>query len=183
MPTARNRRTILVCLAAVSTLVAAAATTSSAGTPRGGNSQRQTCPIPVLGADPDPVSLTGPSTLWSPKHRYVDYTLTASETAGEAGDGAPHGVTINYSVTVSDSRSGPAHPAQAADANPPTGNAQGDFRVPVHFQLRAQRAGNGGTRTYLIDWNATFDGGLHMCSSSGAGEHPFTVTVPHDRTH
>jgi hypothetical protein len=147
----------------------------------GSDQQVQTCPAPVLGADPDSVTLTGPATLWPPNHRLVNYLLTASETAQEAGDGAPHGVTISYTVTTSDAGGGDGGPAHTPDALPATGMASGDFSVSVPFQLRAERSGIGSGRTYAIDWMASFDGGVHMCSSQDGSHHPFVVTVPHDR--
>jgi hypothetical protein len=174
MTATRLRRTVLACALGAATAVSAGAGLAA---PSGsGDSQQQTCPLPLVGADPDTVSLSGPTTLWPPNNRLVDYTLTASETAGEAGDHLPHGVTISYSVTVSGSGAN----AQG-QANPATGSAHGDFSVPVRFQLRAERPGTGGAVTYVINWAATFDGGPHTCSSSNAGDHPFTVTVPHDR--
>lgn len=182
MPTARYRRTLLAAAAAASTLFTVAATASEAA-PAGGSSgrQQQTCPIPVVGADADTVTLTGPATLSPPNGRFVPYTLTAAETPGEQGDHLPHGITLSYSVNVGGAGS-PAAPAQSSDAKPPSGMKAGDFSVPVHFALRALRPGSG-NRIYTISWTATFDGGPHTCSSSDSGEHPFTVTVSHDRRH
>ena len=174
MMPSRSRRTVLVAVAAAaSAITAGSGLASPGGHDAGGTAQQQTCPVPVAGADPDTVTLSGPASLWPPNGRYVDYTLTASETAGEAGDHAPHGVTITYSVSTAG--------GSAAQASPPAGTEKGDFSVPVHFQLRAARSGNGGAVTYVINWTASFDSGLHPCSSTGTGEHPFTVTVPHDR--
>lgn len=180
MPTVRYRRTLLVSAAAASTLLAVAATTSEA-TPTSGTAhkQQQTCPLPVVGADADTVTLSGPATLRPPNGRPVRYTLTAAETPGEQGDHLPHGITISYSVSVTDPNS-PTAPATSSDASPPSGMTNGDFRVPIHFTLRPVRPGSG-SRIYTIAWTATFDGGPHACSSSDSGEHPFTVTVPHDR--
>lgn len=174
MAAAQFRRATLVCVAAATALTAGVGFAA----PGAGGGQQQTCPLPLVGADPDTVSLSGPTTLWPPNNKFVDYTLTASETAGEAGDHLPHGVTISYSVTVS---GGGAN--VQGQANPATASEHGDFSVPAHFQLRAARSGNGGAVTYVINWAATFDGGPHTCSSSSTGDHPFTVTVPHDRRH
>jgi hypothetical protein len=156
-------------------LLGGAATAS----PGGSTSQQQTCPI--LGMDPDSVTLAGPPVLWPANHRLVAYTLTASETPQEASDGLPHGITISYTVTVLDDGSA-SGPANDPDAQPPTGTATGDFSVPIDFQLRAERAGDGSGRTYQVDWAATFDGGPHMCSSTDPGQRPFFVTVPHDQS-
>jgi len=170
MAAAQFRRSILLCVAAATALTAGVGFAAPSG---GGGDQQQACPLPVVGADPDTVTLSGPATLWPPNNKYVDYTLTASETAGEAGNHLDHAVSITYSVSPSG--------GGAAQASPPTGTQTGDFSVPAHFQLRAARPGNGGAVTYVINWAATFDGGPHTCSSSSAGEHAFTVTVPHDR--
>lgn len=182
MTPSRLRRTVLALVVAIASAVTAGSGLASPGGHggSGGGSQQQTCPLPVLGADPDTVTLSGPATLWPPNHAFVDYTLTASETAGEKGDGLPHGVSISYSVSMG-SAGMPSAPAASSQANPPSGSAKGDFSVPVTFQLRAGRPGNGSAVTYVINWTASFDGGPHTCASSGTGEHAFTVTVPHDR--
>ena len=141
----------------------------------------QTCPIAVVGQDPDPVALSGATSLWPPNHQLVGYKLTASETAGESGDGLPHGVSISYSVSVTEN--GTTVAATPAQASPPSGNKSGDFSVTVPFQLRAERAGKSTGRTYTINWSASFDGGVHTCSSTDGSRHPFVVTVPHDQRH
>jgi hypothetical protein len=151
---------------------------ASAGT-SAPTTQQKTCPI--LGMDADSVTLAGPSVLWPANHRLVPYTLTAAETPQEAGDPLPHGVTISYTITTTDAAHGTGGPAHGPDAVPASGNASGDFSVPVRCQLRAERAGAGAGRTYRIDWSATFDGGPHRCSSTDDGQQPFIVTVPHDR--
>jgi plastocyanin len=143
----------------------------------GAGLQQQACPLPVVGADPDTVTLAGPSTLWPPDKRFVSYTLTAAETAGEKGDGLPHGVTISYSIATQDKGVG-----ATAGASPASGNTQGDFSVPIRFRLQADRAGAGHGRTYTINWSASFDGGPHTCSSSDTGRSPFVVVVPHDQS-
>jgi hypothetical protein len=148
------------------------------------DSQTQTCPFPG-GGDPDPVTLTGPATLWPPNHKLIGYTITASETPGEKGDGAPHGVTVSYNVTTFDPPGGgDGGPIHNPDAQPPSGMAMGDFSVSLPFQLRAERSGPGTGRTYVIDWTASFDGAggvsTHMCSSMDGTHHAFQVTVPHD---
>ena len=181
MVPSRFRRTVLLLVVLTAGTLTVATGSASPGSHAGdGSTQQQTCPLPIAGADPDTVTLSGPTTLWPPNHQLVDYTLTASETPGEAGDHLPHGVTISYSVGVGNAGA-PSAPAANSQANPPTGMAKGDFSVPLRFQLMAGRPGHGGAVTYTISWAATFDGGPHTCSSSGTGEHAFTVTVPHDR--
>lgn len=183
MMPSRFRRTVLVVVVSmVSAVTAGGGFASTGGHGSSTSSQQQTCPLPIIGADPDTVTLSGPTTLWPPNHKFVDYTLTAAETADEKGDGLPHTVTIGYSVNVG-SAGAPSAPAQSSQANPPSGMAKGDFSVPVHFRLRAGRPGYGGALSYTINWTATFDGGPHTCASSGMGEHAFTVTVPHDQRH
>jgi hypothetical protein len=150
-----------------------------AGATTGTQTQTQTCP--VLGFDPDSVTLTGPAALWPPNHRLVDYTLTAAETPQEAGDGLPHGVSISYMVTTADASGGDGGQAHNPDATPPAGTASGDFSVSIPFQLRAERSALGRGRTYTINWAASFDGGLHMCSSQDGSHNPFVVTVAHDQ--
>lgn len=180
MVPSRFRRTVLLAVVSIASVITVGSGLASPATHGdSGGAQQQTCPLPIVSADPDTVALSGPTTLWPPNGKYVSYTLTASETAGEAGDHLPHGVTISYSVNVG-SAGAPSAPAQSSQANSPTGMAKGDFSVPVHFQLRAGRPGYAGSTTYVINWTATFDGGPHTCSSSASGEHAFTVTVPHD---
>jgi plastocyanin len=176
MVSARPHRLALT-LAAGAALVAAPAGSLAAASGSQAAQHQQTCPIPVVNADPDPVTLSGPQVLWPPDGQFVTYTLTAAETAGEKGDGLPHGVTISYSITTADRGAG-----SAAGASPATGSAQGDFSVPVRFRLQRDRAGSGTGRTYTINWSATFDGGAHTCSSTTNGNTPFVVVVPHDRS-
>lgn len=167
--------------AAVGAVAAGLIVPGAATAQPGASTQQQTCPL--AGADPDTVTLTGPSVLWPANHRLVSYTLTAAETPQEAGDGLDHGVTISYAVTTSDGAAGTGGPIHDPDAEPPTGTASGDFSVPVTFSLRAERAGDGAGRSYVISWAATFDGGPHMCSSmDSGGHHAFVVTVPHDQS-
>lgn len=136
--------------------------------------QQQTCPI--VGADPDTVTLTGPAVLTPADRRYVGYTLTAAETPSEKGDGLPHGITVSYSVKTEDRAT-----SATTGAVPASGHAQGDFSVPVHFRLRADRNAGGTGRRYLISWTASFDGGPHTCTSTDSGRSAFVVVVPHDQ--
>lgn len=166
--------------AAIAVVAAAACVSAQPGTAApAAPSSTQTCPIMLIGQDPDTVSMSGPATLWPPNHRFASYSLTSSETPGEQGDGLPHGVTISYSVTVTEG--GNTTPATSSQASPPAGSASGDFSVTIPFQLRADRAGKSSGRTYTINWSASFDGGPHTCSSTDSSHHPFVVTVPHDR--
>ena len=169
-------RRAAIAVVAVAACVSALPGTAAPAAP----SSTQTCPIMFVGQDPDTVSMSGPATLWPPNHRFAGYSLTSSETPGEKGDGLPHGVTISYSVTVTEG--GSTTPATSSQASPPTGSTSGDFSVTIPFQLRADRAGKSGGRIYTINWSASFDGTpLHSCSSADTAHHPFVVTVPHDQ--
>lgn len=149
---------------------------------------RQDCP--VMGLDPDSVTFSGPaSTLWPPNHKLFDYAVTASETPGESGNS----VSLMVAVTMIDTANGAGNPATpdwtlAGKPESPMTTANGTDHVTVPLQLRAERAGTGIGRTYRIDWMATFDNGLHKCSSTdmmnssnGTQHHAFVVTVPHDQ--
>lgn len=172
MPNSALARLSTLALLGATLVAAPVASVASGSAPE---QQQQTCPI-AAGEDPDTVTLTGPSIIWPANKKYVSYTLTAAETPGEQGDGLPHGVTISYSVTTQDKGTG-----ATTGASPASGNASGDFSVPIHFKLLADRAGSGHGRTYTITWSASFDGGPHTCSSSSTGNSPFVVVVPHDQ--
>jgi hypothetical protein len=140
------------------------------------DTQSQTCPV-VGGLDPDSVTLTGPASL-SPNHMFAGYSITSSETPAEQGDGAPHGVTVSFSITTIDTPGGSS--INSADATPSTGSASGDFATTALFQLRGELTGT--ARTYRIDWTASFDGPPvvppgHTCSSKDGTHHAFTISV------
>jgi hypothetical protein len=141
-----------------------------------GNTQTVTCPQPG-GADPDPVTLNGPGVLSPPNDTFSRYGITSSETAGEAGDGLPHGVTISFTITVVDTPGGSL--SNSPDTVPPSGQSAGDFSTTAPFQLRAALPGS--ARTYQIDWSASFDGtngvSAHTCSSTDGTHQPFRVSV------
>jgi hypothetical protein len=139
------------------------------------DSQTQTCPI--MGADPDTVTLTGPPTLSPPNHMLANYGITSSETPIEMGDPLPHGVTISFTITTIDTPGGSS--SNSTDSVPPSGNTSGDFSITAPFQLRAELPGS--ARTYQIDWAASFDGingmSVHTCSSTDGIHQPFRVSV------
>jgi hypothetical protein len=136
---------------------------------------QQLCPAPG-GLDPDTVALSGPANLWPPNGRRTTYTLTAAETKSEqSGDPAPHYVTVDYRVTAS-----PSGHLVASGSSPETlvtDPTHNNASATLSFALRAAPLGPGHPWTYLVSWDATFDGGVHTCSSVGVGEHPFAVKV------
>jgi hypothetical protein len=136
---------------------------------------QQICPAP-LGADPDTVTLSGATNLWPPNGQSSSYTVTAAETTAEqSGDPLPHYVTIAYSVTAN-----PSGTIVASGSSPDTlvtDPSDNNSSATLSFRLPAAPLGGSGPWSYLISWNASFDGGAHPCTSSDAGEHPFTVTV------
>jgi hypothetical protein len=136
---------------------------------------QQTCPAP-LGADPDTVALSGPSNLWPPSGQSSGYTLTAAETTAEqSGDPLPHYVSLSYRVTAS-----PSGATVAAGSSPDTlvtDPANNNSTATLSFRLPAVPLGGSGPWSYLISWDASFDGGAHPCQAADPGEHPFAVTV------
>jgi hypothetical protein len=108
--------------------------------------QTRTCPIPVVGGDPDVVQVTGPvGTTW---------TATVDESPGEAS----HIVSLTIQISSSDG-SGPLVR---------TNTAAGMSPVSVPFDLAAGHH-------YTVQWVATFDYGIHPCSSILPGQSPFQI--------
>jgi hypothetical protein len=136
---------------------------------------QQTCPGP-LGADPDTVTLSGPTNLWPPSGQSSSYTLTGAETAAEqSGDPLPHYVSIAYRVTAK-----PSGAIVASGSSPDTlvtDPSKNNSSASLSFRLPAEPLGGSGPWSYLISWNASFDGGAHSCQASDAGEHPYAVTI------
>ena len=108
----------------------------------------RTCAITIAGAAADP------SSLWPPNHQLVNVTVnyTATDSCGAA---AP--VTCSLSVA---SNEGSSADWQVVDAH--------------HVQLRAERTGNGGDRSYTVTITCTDTAG----SSTDTA---VTVSVPHDQ--
>ena len=138
---------------------------------RAGSNTRQTtlCDVAGTGFDADSVTLEGPAIIAPANHQMVDYTLTAKETDAEQTENPQPVVYLHYTVQSSDPGSAGASPAEASDSH--------GYLVTLPFQLRAETSGANASRTYVIDWDAKFDNGIHPCSGS------FTVTVQHDNGH
>ena len=108
--------------------------------------QSRVCPIPVVGGDPDVVSLSGPvGTTWA---------VTADESPGEPS----HVVSITVQITTSDG-SGPLLR---------TNTAAGMSPVAVNFDLAPGHH-------YTVQWLATFDFGVHPCTSLLPGQSAFEI--------
>ena len=188
-----SRRVLAVSLAlgAAALPLWADAAVSRAATPTN-QLEQQNCP--VAGQDPDTVTFFGPTeTMWPPNHKLNDFAVTASETPGEQNNT----VKLTVSITEIDTQNGAGNPHTPdwtlnGQSTVPMATATGNMTdtVTIPLQLRAERAGTGVGRTYRIDWMATFDNGIHPCSSSDSGSstngtmhHAFVVTVPHDQGH
>jgi hypothetical protein len=108
--------------------------------------QTRTCPLPVVGGDPDVVTLTGPvGTTW---------TVTADESPGEPS----HLVSITVMISASDG-SGPLLR---------TNTGLGMSPVSVSFDLAPGHH-------YTVQWLATFDFGPHVCTPLLTGQAPFQI--------
>jgi hypothetical protein len=166
-----NHALLLLCAVVVAAAIGVPVKTAHAA----GDTQTQTCP--VLGNDPDTVTLSGPATPSPPNHTFSSYAITSSETLSEMGDGLPHGVTISFTITTIDTPGGSS--SNSPDTVPPSGASSGDFSTTASFQLRAELPGS--ARTYQIDWAASFDGSngvsVHTCSSTDGTHQPFRVSV------
>lgn len=126
----------------------------------------QTCPIPVVGVDPDSVTLTAPVLGVA--------TMTASETPAELGPGAP---TVKLFAFRSESAlpaadllhglTGPSSSGAVSFSGPATGHG-----------AVAERVTFSAPGTYRIGFLALFDNGIHPCTSLLPTNHVFTVVVP-----
>jgi len=109
--------------------------------------QTRVCPIPIIGGDPDTVTVTPPTTgtVW---------TVTADESPGEPS----HLVTITVLISASDG-SGPLLRTQTGLGMSPT--SIGIDLAPGHH--------------YTVQWLATFDFGVHPCTSLLPGQPAFQI--------
>jgi hypothetical protein len=112
----------------------------------GAATQTRTCPLPVVGGDPDVVALNGPvGTTW---------TVTADESPGEAS----HLVSITVKISASDSSGPLLRTVTGAGMSPVSGAFD---LAPGHH--------------YTVQWLATFDFGPHLCTSLLPGQAPFQI--------
>lgn len=125
------------------------------------------------------VALTGPEVLWPPNHKAVNESATAYGTSSDMN------VMLTVTPQVQDISGGDGGAQHDPDffypSGSPTATNSSGGTVTEPFQLRAERSGKGDGRTYTIDWKATWNNGTATCSSTDSGQHPFTVTVPHDQ--
>jgi hypothetical protein len=109
--------------------------------------QTRTCPLPVVGGDPDVVALSGPT--GTP----ATWTVTADESPGEAS----HLVSLTL-VATPDGGIGQSQVVTGAGFSPVALNLS---LAPGHH--------------YTVQWVATFDFGVHPCSSLLPGQSAFGV--------
>jgi len=119
--------------------------------------QTRTCPFPVVGGDPDFLQLSGPGAA---PHRSptLTYTVLASESPGEDS----HAVALKLDVSSSDGGQSSTDPANGSNAG----------MSPITITLTLQRG-----HQFTVDWTADFDFGIHPCSSSDAGQSPFSIAT------
>ncbi len=105
-----------------------------------------------------------PTVLWPPNHRLVDVTATVQ--VSDDHDPSPRVALVAISADEPDNATADGHTAndvQGADLG-------ADDRS---FQLRAERRGNGDSRTYTVVYEATDAAGNRARATA-------SVTVPHD---
>ena len=134
-----------------------------------------------MDGDGDTISITGPTTLWPPNHKYVTETIKATDTDGAAESVADSdGVMLMTSATSNQPTTGmgSGHRLDDAKVNSPSNGSESASQT---VQLRAERDGVDPAkagRTYTITATATFDNNsLESCTAT------FTVHVPHDQGH
>jgi len=133
------RRSLLVA-GVIATVCLAFAPVAGAAT-----AQTRTCPLPVVGGDPDTVTLTGPV---APDV----YNVTSDESPGEASH-------LNTLTVVATPAGGLPLAAEVGVGNSPN-----------TVQLNLQPG-----QHYTIQWLAGFDFGVHLCTSLLPGQAPFQV--------
>lgn len=129
--------------------------------------------------DGDTISITGPTTLWPPNHKYVTETITATDVDGTAESITdPDGVTLMTTAASNQPEFGMGSGHTANDTLVAQAN-NGSESATQTVSLRAERDGVDPTkagRTYTIMATAMFDtsGVADSCHAT------FTVHVPHD---
>jgi Bacterial Ig-like domain (group 2) len=130
------------------------------GTDNAGNTETaKTLTIQLDKTPPNVACTASPDTLWPPNHKLV---------------------TINVSVTISDSLSGSAGFSLASVTSNEPDSGVGDIQgfvigtASTNGQLRAERLGSGTGRVYTLTYTGTdLAGNTATCSTN--------VSVPHDR--
>jgi hypothetical protein len=145
-------------------------TASAAATPP---SDVQTCPVPIIGLDPDSVTVTGPIVGTTPGV-LATATVIASETTPELGAGAPR---VQLSVFRTDGANalgdllngllGPSTSGGAHLSGPSGGS--GAATETITFTA----PGN-----YTFAFLVFFDNGIHPCTSLLPSNHTVTISVP-----
>lgn len=131
--------------------IVAAAFGTSAGHATAGTQIRY-CPLPVIGGDPDRVSVSGP--IAGPANGKVAYEVKVDESVGEGS----HVVAGAFIASSSDG--GSMSVAEAAGQAPAVGT----------LTLDAGHA-------YTVQWVTTFDYGIHPCSSAEPDQTPFSISA------
>jgi hypothetical protein len=131
--------------------------------------------------DGDTISITGPTTLWPPNHKYVTETITATDTDGGLESVADSdGVNLMTVASSNQPEFGMGSGNTANDTLVAQANNGSESATQV-VSLRAERDGVDPTkagRTYTINATATFDNNMmEVCHAT------FTVHVPHDQGH
>jgi hypothetical protein len=149
-----KRKLVVVMVAAVWAVAAGVtgALAANGAAPNGTNF----CPFTFMntasGPDPDFVTLAGPSAI--PASGTTPVGVTASES-----EAAANTVTLQLMVKLS------------MGGSPMSASSTGKHNTTTTVKL----AGQPGV-TYTINWFATFDNGIHPCSSALPGYQPFTIT-------
>jgi hypothetical protein len=130
-------------------------------------SQRQTCP--VLGIDPDFLTLSGGPAVFNADGKKHAFAVTATEE-----EGGSNVVVLRVQVAIQDA----GNPSAAnATTDPSNGMQIGPATSTATVNLSVLGTATGAARSYVINWSAMFDNGIHPCSSTDAGKSPFVVTV------
>jgi hypothetical protein len=116
---------------------------------------------------PPDISVTvNPDTLWPPNHKMVD--IVATVTVSDVCDAAPTVVLTSVTSDEPDDAEGNGDGKTVDDIQGADIGTE-DYE----FQLRAERAGEGDGRVYIITYTATDASGNSASASA-------TVVVPHD---
>jgi hypothetical protein len=118
--------------------------------------QQRVCPFPVVGGDPDTVTLSAPIATSDPT--VVHFDAVVNESPGEPS----HVVTGHIAVSTEDGNQVLPPAAGAANAGPSP--------ITIGIDLATGH-------TYTLDWQADFDFGVHPCASAEPGQSPFAVTT------